>query len=258
MIKVPENTLVAIPVKTMGNRKEFNMDLSTFLKPLNESHKRDWFAPNFYHCLPLSVGNMQGFVFSLPFDLEVIWNGGDGVDDITMNAFNLNPDIMEMNHVAVSSTFGHGIFTAKMPILLKTPPGVNLMTIAPPNFITHGISPMTGVIETDNLRFTFTLNFKINIPNVNIFIKKDQPIMGLLPIPRYFCDSFKLINGYDILDKDLIEEERDVVHEHGMLRRYGNYLSEDGTKYKPDAIYYNGTDVRGNKFEDHQLPRKKQ
>ena len=248
MITVPEKTLVAIPIKPDNGLKDFDMNLSTFLRPLNTDHKRDWFSPHFYHCLPLSIGNMQGFAFSLPFDLEVIWNGNNNREDIYINAFNLNQDLEGMNHVHVRSEFGHGIFTVHMPILLKTSPGVNLMTIAPPNFPTPGITPMTGVIETDNLRFTFTLNFKVDVPNIQIIIKKDYPIMCLLPIPRRFSDSFQLVNGYDIMDKDWMEEERDIAHEHGILRNNNNYIIKDGTKYKPDAIYYKGKDVRGNKL----------
>ena len=108
----------------------------------------------------------------------------------------------KINHVTVSSDFGHGIFTMTFPLILKTPPNVNLMTIAPPNYPWPGISPMSGVVETDNLSFTFTLNFKIDLPNTLIKIEKDYPIMGIIPIPRYYCDSFELVNAYDILNEN--------------------------------------------------------
>ena len=202
---VPEKTIAVIPLIPYKGLKPFNMDLSTFIKPLNEDHKRDWFTSHFYKCLPLSIGNMQGFAFSVPFTFEVLWNGGSHPDDVKITIEDdADFDLKNTNHVHITSEFGHGIFTAHFPVMLKTPPGVNLMTIAPPNFPVPGISPMTGVVETDNLRFTFTLNFKIDLQSTIIKIEKNYPIMGILPIPRYFCDSFKLVNAYDIFDENIV------------------------------------------------------
>ena len=248
---VPEKTIACIPVIPDNGIKEFNMDFSSFLIPLNTDNKRDWFSPNFYRCLPLAIGNMQGFAFKSPFEFDVIWNGGDSPNDLQI-IINKDTGIKkDTNHVYVSSEFGHGIFTIHFPLILKTPPGVDLMTIAPPNYPVPGLSPMTGVIETDNLRFTFTLNFKVDLVNTVIKISKDYPIMGILPVPRYFCNSFTLVNAYDILDKDIIEEERQIVLEHAIKR------NQNKNSIKADKIYYRGTDARGNKFKDHQLPRKK-
>jgi hypothetical protein len=249
---VPEKTIVCIPVIPGNGLKEFNMDFSSFLIPLNSDHKRDWFTPHFYKCLPLSIGNMQGFAFKSPFEFDVVWNGSSRPEDLQIIVNDNTVIEKDTNHVSVSSEFGHGIFTIHFPLILKTPPGVNLMTIAPPNYPVPGISPMTGVVETDNLRFTFTLNFKVDLVDTVIRITKDYPIMGILPIPRYFCDSFTLVNAYDVLDKDIIEEERQVVEEHNIRRIYQTKNNKDS-----DRIYYTGTDIRGNKFKDHQLPRKK-
>lgn len=247
---VPDKKIAVIPIIPDSGVETFDMDFSTFIKPLNKDHKRDWFTPNFYRCLPLSIGNMQGFVFSVPFSFTVFWNGGKKQEDINIEILNDIPKkIQNMNHVNIQSEFGNGIFTAHFPVILKTPPGINLMTIAPPNFPVPGISPMTGVIETDNLRFTFTLNFKIDLVNTVIKIEKDYPIMGIIPIPRYFCDSFELVNAYDIFEKEIVEEERQVVKEHSNLRDSNKYTEN------ADGLYFKGKDIRGNKFKDHQLPR---
>jgi len=245
---VPNNKIACMPVIPDPGVKEFDMDFSKFFINLNKDHKRDWFTSNFYRCLPLSIGNMQGFAFKSPFDFTVVWNGGQNVEDIIIEIGSYDLDI-EMNHVYVKSEFGHGIFTIHFPLILKTPPGVNLMTIAPPNFPLPGISPMTGVVEADNLRFTFTLNFKIDLINIPIRILKDYPLMGILPIPRYFCDSFEMVNAYDILDKNEIEEERIIARENANSRDMQNSTSSPA-----DGLYYKGVDIKGNKFKEHQLP----
>lgn len=253
MLLVPDKTIAFIP----SNVKDSINDISLILKPLNNSHERDWFTPHFYKCLPLSIGNMQGFVFSLPFDFTVTWNGSNDISGLQVEIHRDTIDNeINIDSILVTSHFGHGIFTCNIPFLLKTPPGINLMTIAPPNFPTPGISPMTGVVETDNLRFTFTLNFKVDLVNVPIRISKNYPIMGILPIPRYFCDSFDLVNGYDIFNKNEIKEEIDIVNEHAKLREKNNKKTTSGDKYSGDKLYYKGMDVRKNKFKDHQIPRK--
>jgi hypothetical protein len=252
LLTVPEKTIAYIPLIEKDNLLPFDMNVSTFLKPLNKDHKRDWFTPQFYQCLPLSIANMQGLAFNSPFSFEVFWNGGNTTDSISFNLYNDSgiQNFEKMSHVNISSHFGHGIFTFSLPIMLKTPPNVNLMTIAAPNYPLPGISPMSGAVETDNLSFSFTLNFKINIPNIVIKVKKGYPIMGIIPIPRNYCDSFKFLNGSDILNKDDIEEERQISYEQGISRDKQNKYNK-----KADGRYYKGIDIRNNKIKNHQLPK---
>ena len=249
---VPEKTIAffqLIPEK--GFTKIDPNDINLFLKPLNTNHKRNWFNSHFYRCLPLSIGNTQGFVFSLPYKFDIFWNGGNHQNDLKITLYEDYTEYKNKNFIYPSSEFGHGILTIHFPLSLKTPPGVNLMTIAPPNFPLPGISPMTGVIESDNIRFTFTLNLKIDLANTLIKVMPNTPLIGLIPIPRYFCDSFELKNAYEIFDKKIVEEEIQVVDEHSMKRK--NSIKN---KEISDKIYYSGKDVRGNKFKDHQLPKK--
>ena len=252
-IFVPEKTIVFFPIAQDEGVKSFNLkDINLFLNPLNKDHKRDWFTPHFYKCLPLSIGNMQGFVFSLPYTFSVFWNGGNSKDDVIVEFYEDFEKYKGINFIYPTSEFGNGIFTIHFPVTLKTPPGVILMTIAPPNFPLVGLSPMTGVVESDNIRFTFTLNIKIDLPNTKILIEPNLPIVGLIPIPRYFCDSFELKNAYDIFDENIINEEILIVRKNSDTRQ------EQNKKFGgPDKVYYSGKDINGNKFKDHQLPTKK-
>lgn len=249
---VPEKTIAVFPTVANNGLKKFDMNFDSFLKPLKNNHKRDWFPLNFYRCLPLAIGNMQGFSFSIPYSFNIFWNGGNSPDDIEIVLDENFNKYKGTNCVGVVSKAGSGVITILFPVQLKTPPGINLMTIAPPNFPTPGVSAMTGVIEADNLRFSFTFNLKIDIPNIWIKVEKDYPVCGLIPIPRYFLDSFELKNAYDIFDKDVVEDEIKVVSEHGE-RRTKDLLKPD----RPlDRLYYKGMDIKGNKFKDHQLPKK--
>lgn len=249
---VPDNTIAFFPIIPDKGIKPFNLkDIHLFLKPLNKTHKREWFSSYFYHCLPLSIGNMQGFVFSLPYTISVLWNGGNNVKDLSIKYYEDLKPYEGYNFIHPSSEFGNGILTIHFPLTLKTPPGINLMTIAPPNFPTPGLSPMTGVVESDNLRFTFTLNIKIDIPDVEIIIKPNTPIAGMIPIPRYFCDSFILKNAYDIFEKEIVDEEIKITKENANKRDNANK-----NDLGQDKMYYSGFDIKGNRFKDHQLPKK--
>lgn len=249
---VPEKTIAVIPISSGSDSPLFDLsELDCFLKPSNFT-KRDWFAKNFYKCLPLSIGNAQGFVVSVPFEFDVFWNGGAKTDDLYFRVYEDEKKFHKKSHIGIESHFGYGIVTIHLPVILKTPPQVNLMTISPPNFPTPGLSPMTGVIESDNLRYTFTLNIKVDIPNIWIKVKPDTPLVGIIPIPRYFCDQFNLISAYEIFDKNEIDEEIEIYEENSkvdVFLRNGDY------KKWWDGCYFDGTDIRGNKFKDHQLPK---
>jgi hypothetical protein len=251
---VPDKTIAIFSTNNNFNLK----DIDLFLKPLNTTHKRDWFDRGFYHCLPLSIGNMQGFVVSVPYSIKLVWNGGNTANDISIEKpkyflDNKQQKLIDSNQfIKVTSHFGHGIFTIDLPITLKTPPGINLMTIAPPNFPLVGLSPMTGVVESDNIRFQFTLNIKIDLINTPIEIPANTPLVGLLPIPRYFCDSFKLVDAYELFDKNIVDEEKKIVELHNLKR-----MAQIKNNTSPDKIYFNGMDIKKNKFKDHQLPKKR-
>ena len=249
---VPEKTIAFFPLMLEEESKPFDLnDINLFLKPLNTDSKRDWFTSHFYKCLPLAIGNMQGFVFSLPYTVNILWNGNNTPGDVIIEYGEDFEPYKDFHSIYLNSEFGNGIFTIHFPLTLKTPPGVNLMTIAPPNFPLPGLSPMTGVVESDNIRFSFTLNIKIDIPNTMITILPNYPLVGMIPIPRYFCDSFKLKSAHDIFDKEIVKEEIRIVKKHSEKRDF-----ENKNKIKSDKIYYFGGDVEGNKFKDHQLPKK--
>jgi hypothetical protein len=214
--------------------------------------KRDWFTPHFYRCLPLTVGNQYGFIIKSEYDFSFEWDGGDSPDslkvyseDESCNNYSQS-DLCKGLLPEIKSHFGSGIITINLPIILRTPPGINLLTMNPPNIILPNITVMTGVVEADNLRHDFTINLRVQTPNVRIFIPKGTPIAGLIPIPRYFVENFNLVNAEDIFDEQTLEEEN-FAKSH--FSEYKNKMNTGLNNH-----YKHGTDVYGNKFLDHQGP----
>jgi len=215
---------------------------------LKGNFKRDWFVKHAYFCLPLVMGNQHGFVLKSIHDIEVEWFGGDSPNDVKVTY--LDPEDFEKNKIiqSISSHFGMGTITIQTTFSLRTPDGINLMTINPPNSFIDGLYHMTGVIETDNLRRDFTYNIRITRPNHKIKISKGDIIGCVIPYPRHFIDHFEIKNGADILTYDQLDAEMKCGEAHGNER--GNL-----DKYKKNGNgrrYHNGEDVYGNKFKDHQ------
>jgi hypothetical protein len=144
--------------------------------------------------------------------------------------------------------FAQGILTIQNSFQFKTPPGINLMTIAAPNFFIPGIQAMTAVIETDQIRRDFTFNLKLTDPGRVVEIKKGDPLAAFIPIPRYFVEKFELDTVNKYFSEELIKNEQDDANELGRQR-----MNEDKEKaHSAGRKYFNGIHAFGQKFIDHQ------
>ncbi len=213
------------------------------------SKKREWFDEGFYRCLSLIIGNQQGFVIKSEFDFAFTWNGYSDPNSIAFDFFEKQEEL-DKKFPRIETHFGHGIITINPPFSLRTPPGVNLMTINPPNHIIPNVTVMTGVVETDNLRRGFGFNLKIQMPNIKVFIPAGTPLAAFIPIPRYFSDSFELKFAEDIFSKEIINEELQALNDTNIFRDIVEPTLPNGVGRQ----YFRGEDVYGNKFPDHQKP----
>jgi len=237
--EIPEKTMVVLP--EYGKSKE---RISKLLEPLAGQRRRDWFNSHFYYCLPLAIGNQYGFVVRAETDLTVRWNGGDANTDVTVDWHKVENPIQNYE-----GHFGSGIFTVQNNWHIRTPIGVNIMTINPPNFFKRGITHMTGVVETDNLRRDFTFNLKITEPNLDIHFRKGEPIGAFVMVPRHFADEFSMVYADEMFSEEQITAEAATVREFSRLR--GN---EDKTKpHEAGRLYFRGLDAWGNPFPEHQI-----
>lgn len=246
MITVPDKT-ISVLVYPEYEGKISKERLDGILSPPEKM--REWFTPHFYRCLPLTIANTYGFVFRTEYEMFVEWDGNDKQESIVIEYPKETADLFPRT----TSHFGSGILTFEYPLLLNTPPGVNLMIMNPPNYILAGMSTMTAIVETDNLRNSFTINLKIEIPRVRIHIPKGMPIAAIVPVPRYFGDSFNLKMADELFTDDQIVEEYNALEDFLILRQEVEPTMKNGV----NQLYMKGVDVYGNKFPDHQSPNKK-
>ncbi len=235
---IPDKTLLVIP--NVGIKNE---EVGKLLEPLSNQKKREWFTPHFYYCHPLTIGNQYGFIVKAERDVTAYWDGSIEPSGVTISSSLPNKPLQ-----LYDGHFGSGIITVQNFWHFRTPPGVNLMTISPPNFPQHGLMHMTGVIETDNLRRDFTFNLKITKPGVYISIKKGDPVGAFIPVPRYFSDKFEIKYANELFT----QEEIDLEYESG--NEFARQRQNEDLKKKNQAgrRYFKGEDAWGNKFSDHQ------
>jgi hypothetical protein len=134
-----------------------------------------------YRCLPLVIANQCGWVLRNPTGFSAYWYGGALKEDIELR--------FDRDENRVVSHFGSGVITFTIPFLFRTPPGINLWVKGPANIIKDGIQPLEGVVETDWLASTFTMNWKMTRVCEWVRFEAGEPFCMLVPVPRGLVES---------------------------------------------------------------------
>jgi hypothetical protein len=159
--------------------------------------RRDWMdaiaGGHAYRCLPLAVANTYGWQLLLPVDVTAEWNGGPRIEDITVAC--------SRAHQAVSN-FAHGILTFDVGYIFRTAMDFHLLVTGPSNACRDGVAPMTAVVETDWLPYSFTVNYRFTRPGLvewkageayaQIFVVRAGVQERIRPIVRQLADNPQL------------------------------------------------------------------
>lgn len=240
---IPEGNIALVPLENIDKES-----IPFVVDSLRGCIKRSWLNEHAYYCLPLIIGSQYGFVIKSTFSFTAVWNGKEGIDatTITIHDQKLNSNNHPMQFI--SSHFGSGIITLQNRFYFRTPLGVNLMTINPPNYFIPYLQNLTAVVETDNLRRDFTFNLKITTPNVDVKVNVGDIISAFIPIPRFFVDKFDLVLADEILSKEVIELDLDQGNKFKVER-----LGADKEKpHQAGRRYFKGIDADNNLFYQHQ------
>ncbi len=165
-----------------------------------------------YRCLPLVIANQAGWLLPSPLAFSAYWDGGLGKENVQIlfdppagraNLADLFtpimvsaelPNAMPHDDARVSSHFGNGIITFAIPYLFRTPRGVNLWVKGPTNLFKDGIQPLEGIVETDWLSATFTMNWKFTRPGYSVRFERGEPICMIVPIPRGLSEQLEPVS----------------------------------------------------------------
>ena len=142
---------------------------------------RDKFA---YRCLPMTITNSHGWEVSGDTTCRAVWSGRQDLDSVRF-------EIIEKGELMPTSHFGDGIITFTLPYLFQTDENIGLWVSGPPNQVKLGITPLTGLVETDWSPMNFTMNWKITQPHVPVLFKAGEPICHFFPLDRTYVNRIE-------------------------------------------------------------------
>ena len=88
----------------------------------------------------------------------------------------------------INSQFGEGIITWNTPFLFRTKPeGSRLLVCGPPNYFKRNAHPLTALIESDWISMSFTMNWKIMVPNQPVRFEQGEPLFQAIPLVSNIC-----------------------------------------------------------------------
>lgn len=213
--------------------------------------KRDWMDAfpdkHAYRCLPLAIANNAGWQILCPCDIQVDFNGGMGKDDLKVQS----TDGFDVRFAA-ESNFTRGILTFFTNFIFQTEPGWQLMATGPLNEPRDGLFPLTGIVETDWLPYTFTMNWQITRPGKFVF-KKGDPFCQVIPIPKNYLEDVTP-ELYRIDDNPAFKAEKDrFQNERAVFRAKMDAGDEEALKQGWQRYYFKGQMPTGTKAPDSHV-----
>lgn len=153
----------------------YRLDQAVPISPARRS--RDIFDRNpwAYKCLPLSIANSAGWELLNPTGFTATWDGGDGKDAITVEYDDPGAPLRP-----AKSHFAFGILTFDTGWLFRTSAGFGLWVMGSPNDPKDGLSPLTGLVETDWLPYPFTMNWQFTRPG-SVRFEQGEPFGFITP-----------------------------------------------------------------------------
>jgi len=226
-----------------------NYKIDDVVESLIGQPNRDWFTWPFSFCLPLNIANQYGFVIKAAHDMSLYWTGDES--KVALQATGYMDGEYEVQ--TYNTNFGSGVLSIENKFLLRTPPNINLMIMPVPNHYIEGLYPLTGIVETDNLRRSFTFNLKMTTPNKKVYIKKGDWLASIIPIPRFYVEKFELKNLEDIYSEEIIKNEREDMEKLLWERFHDKDLGGDmGKANDSGRRYFKGLFPDGTSYKNHQ------
>jgi hypothetical protein len=221
--------------------------------------QRDWMnaTPNrfAYRCLPLTIINQTGWWIKNPVGFTAIWRGSTtpGSVDFRFDA------AAEIWRNWINSQFGEGIITWNTPFLFRTKPeGSRLLVCGPPNYFKANAHPLTALIESDWVSMSFTMNWKIMMPNQPVRFERGEPLFQAIPLISNVCADLETA---DVSYQKLTDapELYSAYLEWDKGRRRFHDLKAAG-QVRPDGWqkdYFQGRDAIGNEAATHHMTKVK-
>lgn len=203
-----------------------------------------------YRCIPLAIANSSGWEILCPDGFTAEWNGGDSLNDITVESHSER----SLSHF-VASHFGSGVLTFHPGYLFRTSPGWALWVRGAPNTAKSNCAPLDGLVETDWLPFTFTMNWRFSKPG-KVHFERGEPFCFITLFPHALIDDVQP----EILRLD---DNPDLKADFENWAESRNNFNKRLSERDPEAVaakwqktYAHGKQFDGSKVDLHLAKRR--
>lgn len=213
-------------------------------------YQRDWMdaavVRHPYRCLPLVIANQCGWILRSPFTFAAYWYGGANKEDVEIRYGSGVPDPRILSH------FGNGVVTFTLPYLFRTPPNINLWVKGPSNYVKDGIQALEGVVETDWLASTFTMNWKITRVCEWVGFDQGEPFCMVVPVPRGLIETLVPVRRPVETNPDLQAQYQTWEASRKTFIQGLNERDPEAVKRGWQKDYFQGKTLDGKDFTSHQ------
>lgn len=196
----------------------------TTIRPANP--KRDWMDvaanKNPYRCLPLSMANAWGWEILSSAKFIAEWDGGMSPKSVKVTKLD--------GHGAPDGYFGEGTLTWHPGYMFKTEFPYGLYVTGAPNNPKPNAIPLSGVVETHWLPFTFTMNWRFTQPG-SFSMEIGEPFCQIFPV------DMNIFEGIEAEIRSLHEPEAKDFHDsywEWNLSRHEFLHGQKSGRYGPE------------------------
>ena len=122
----------------------------------------------------------------------------------------------------------------------------------PTNHIKDGIQALEGIVETDWLPATFTMNWKFTRPHHRVRFEKGEPICMIVPVPRGLAESLTPVRLPLTRDPALQKEHDAWLKAREEFIEKLQRLDPETVKRGWQRDYVHGVSTGGVKAPEHQ------
>ncbi|MCA9312199.1 MAG: hypothetical protein KDA21_13380, partial [Phycisphaerales bacterium] len=190
--------------------------------------QRDWMDATLgkraYRCLPLTIANQCGWIVRMPHSFAASWSGDADPAGTYVTPLEVTPNFEGQIH----TNFGLGIISFALPWLFRTPPGYGILITGLLNTFKPHACALSGMVETDWAPYSFTMNWRITTPNVQVKWTRDEPICMLIPFQLDALETFEP-------RMTVVAENPELQEAHASWSRERRADSEENRKRPGDA-----------------------
>ena len=208
-----------------------NLNLPTAkIRPL--SVKRDWMQSFTYNCHPITMANTLGYGVYFDHDISFIWDGT-----------NHNGAVGILGNKNIWVGRGEGTVSFITNLVLKTDENTSIITMPVPNETIEGAQVLSTVLSTSVFTGTFSIVWKLDIPNKEYFVPAGTNIACILPISLASIQN-STINMHNILSPfEKIQDSQEYMD-------YLKSLNSEGIRPK---MYKKAINHKGEKIGRHEV-----